>query len=144
MTDFKYNSRCIKLRKHLKTHIVGEELRKSRLPRVNVHFVKFPSNTSEKWQRVGMRTSQITRATSRTQHFAWLFINQYFFPVSPVYVFWTNEWRHFRQTWKLTNLMPENGTRKLVQTGQSVPFVSKVTVTLVQKFFCQVGVALLT
>lgn len=64
MTDFKYNSRYIQLRKHLKTHIVGEESRKSRLPRLNIHFEKSPSNTSEKWQRVGMRTSQIPRSIS--------------------------------------------------------------------------------
>lgn len=37
MTDFKYNSRYIQLRKHLKTHIVGEESRKSRLPPIDVH-----------------------------------------------------------------------------------------------------------
>ena len=64
MAAFKYNSRYIQLRKHLKTHIVGEESRKSRLPPVNVHFENFPSNTSEKWQRVGMRTSQMRRSIS--------------------------------------------------------------------------------
>lgn len=64
MTDFKYNSRYIQLRKHLKTHIVGEESRKSTLPPLNVHFDKFPSNTSENWQRVGMRTSQTPRSIS--------------------------------------------------------------------------------
>ena len=43
VTVFKYTKRYKKLRKHLKTHIMGYHLKKVLLPALNVHFEKFHS-----------------------------------------------------------------------------------------------------
>lgn len=64
VTDLRCSKRCIRLRKHLNIHISDERWYKIEVTGDRRPFEKFHSNTSEKWQRVSMRTTPIPRATS--------------------------------------------------------------------------------
>ena len=48
MIHLMYNSRCIKLRKHFKTHIVGKILGKSGLAPLHYYFVKLSMDHQSK------------------------------------------------------------------------------------------------
>ena len=76
MIVLKYNSRCIKLRKHLKTHIVDKDFKKLKVSAGQCPFCEIsPVKGDSVWACVWVRSHVQLPVIAWV---AWLFINHYF------------------------------------------------------------------